>query len=438
VVALPYNGTDASQVSFAITNSNIEFGVAVYGLAETGTGVIGKVTGDGTGVVGASGQGGTGVSGSTTQTTSPAFQAAGVRGSNDNGPGVWGSSETFAGVYGEATSGGYGVWGSGFGDSVGVQGNATGINVAGVMGINSPGPGVWGRSVSNSGTAGQSETGYGAFGTTAGSGVAGVYGFAEDSTGVYGSSTNAWGVYGASTNSIGVLGETTASNGAGLYGTGYVGVEGRTNGTVNSQGVRGENAGSNTVGYAGYFNGRVTIFGNLAVNGTLTKSAGSFKIDHPLDPANKYLSHSFVESPDMKNIYDGIATLDGAGNATVILPDWFEALNGSVEQDSFRYQLTCIGGHAPVYIADEIRDNRFRIGGGLPDLRVSWQVTGIRHDAYAEKNRIPVEENKPSQEHGKYLSPEAHGLASSLGMQVPAADAPGRQVAAPVPYSLPH
>jgi hypothetical protein len=42
----------------------------------------------------------------------------------------------------------------------------------------------------------------------------------------------------------------------------------------------------------------LTIPGNLTVNGTLAKGSGSFVIDHPLDPANKYLYHSFVESPE--------------------------------------------------------------------------------------------------------------------------------------------
>ena len=42
----------------------------------------------------------------------------------------------------------------------------------------------------------------------------------------------------------------------------------------------------------------------------LSKSIGTFKIDHPLDPANKYLSHSFVELPDMMNIYNGNVMTD--------------------------------------------------------------------------------------------------------------------------------
>lgn len=93
----------------------------------------------------------------------------------------------------------------------------------------------------------------------------------------------------------------------------------------------------------------------------------------------------------MKNIYDGVLVLDENGEATVTLPDYFEALN----QD-FRYQLTRIGG--PVYIATEISGNQFQIAGGRTGLKVSWQVTGIRHDAYANALRIPVEVEKPASE----------------------------------------
>jgi len=150
---------------------------------------------------------------------------------------------------------------------------------------------------------------------------------------------------------------------------------------------------------------------NVSINGSLSKAAGSFKIDHPLDPTNKNLYHSFVESPDMKNIYDGVAILDNNGEAQVDLPAWFEALNRD-----FRYQLTCIGGFAQVYIAEEIANNRFKIAGGKPGLKISWQVTGIRKDAYAEKNRIPVEEDKPNQERGKYLYPKAFNLPESMGI----------------------
>jgi hypothetical protein len=149
-----------------------------------------------------------------------------------------------------------------------------------------------------------------------------------------------------------------------------------------------------------------TINGNLVVNGVVTKGGGGFKIDHPLDPANKYLSHSFVESPDMKNIHDGVALLDEHGEAVVELPMWFEALN-----TEFRYQLTCIGGYAPVYIAEKVHDNRFKIAGGEPGMEVSWQLTGIRRDAWANAHRLGVEEDKPPEEQGFYLHPELHGAS---------------------------
>ncbi|HKF54354.1 MAG TPA: hypothetical protein VKJ45_02885, partial [Blastocatellia bacterium] len=130
--------------------------------------------------------------------------------------------------------------------------------------------------------------------------------------------------------------------------------------------------------------------------------SGSFKIDHPLDPENKYLYHSFVESPDMKNIYDGTVTTDSGGTAVITLPDWFEALNRD-----FRYQLTVIGTFAQAIVAEKIRGNRFTIKTSIPSVEVSWQVTGIRRDAYANMHRIPVEETKPERERGTYLHPDA-------------------------------
>jgi hypothetical protein len=163
----------------------------------------------------------------------------------------------------------------------------------------------------------------------------------------------------------------------------------------------------NPTAAAGLFSGNVNVYGSLS------KSGGSFKIDHPLDPASKYLYHSFVESPDMMNIYNGNATLDERGEARVTMPDWFESLNRD-----FRYQLTCIGGFAPVFVASEISGNSFRIGGGFAGLKVSWQVTGVRRDAWAEANRIPVEQDKAVHEKGLYLHPELYGrsAADAIGL----------------------
>jgi len=206
------------------------------------------------------------------------------------------------------------------------------------------------------------------------------------------------------TNRSGVYGESRPFT-AGLNTGVSFGVRGTAFEGATAYGIYGH-ASSATTNYAGYFSG------NVHVTGTLSKGAGSFKIDHPLDPKNKYLQHSFVESPDMKNVYDGIALLDANGEATVVLPDYFDALNRD-----FRYQLTAIGSPGPnLFIAQEIADNRFIIAGGSPGRKVSWQITGIRRDAFAEANRIQVEVDKRPEERGKYLHPEAFGLGQSQGV----------------------
>jgi hypothetical protein len=218
-----------------------------------------------------------------------------------------------------------------------------------------------------------------------GPGSAGVRG-ANNGTGA-----NGYGVFGSQNGSgIGVIGYTP--NGLGVFGSsGSIGV-----------------AGHSTTGYAGYF------IGPVHVAGTLTKSAGSFRIDHPLDPAGRYLQHSFVESPDMKNVYDGVVRTDRRGYAVVRLPRYFAALNRD-----FRYQLTTVGAAswgATVGVWREIRRNRFTIRSSRPRVTVSWQVTGIRRDAYANAHRIRPDIAKPAGERGTYLHPELHGAGAARAL----------------------
>jgi hypothetical protein len=85
---------------------------------------------------------------------------------------------------------------------------------------------------------------------------------------------------------------------------------------------------------------------------------------------------------------------------------------------AFRYQLTAIGQPAPnLYIAEEVQDNRFKIAGGEPGMKISWQVTGIRQDPWAEQNRIVVEEYKATETRGFYLHPEVYGQPLSRSME---------------------
>lgn len=267
-------------------------------------------------------------------------------------------------------------------------------NYIGVAGIQSPYGFAW-PSGHQDGVFGHSSSGHGVYGETTGDwgNRSGVYGLAVNNNahGVTGWNTSAGpGVYGRSASGNGVYGYSEGS-GNGVYGY-----------SASGYGVYGYSASS----YAGYFNGQVYVVGYL------WKPGGGFKIDHPLDPENQYLNHSFVESPDMKNVYDGVVELDANGEAWVELPTWFEALN-----KDFRYQLTPIGAPGPnLYIAQEIQNNRFQIAGGRPGMKVSWQVTGIRHDPYAEAHPIPVEDEKPPEERGTYLYPVEHGMPETSGL----------------------
>jgi len=320
-------------------------------------------------------------------------------------PEVPGEPPSAAGVFGSSVAGGNGV--------TGFVGSATGVVGSSVRGI-----GVRGTSGDRDGVSGFS---------LAANGVRGVGGSGgrEIASGVFGSSEVGFGVRGVSTSRDGTVG-VTFGRGAGVSGLHFsrdpgLGVEGVSvlnNGvegfSFTSIGVRGEGrnggvhgicsssdsnvaavVGQNLSGFAGIFLGKVRVTGQLL------KGGGGFEIDHPLDPQNKSLSHSFVESPDMMNVYNGNVTTDAEGNAAVALPDYFEALN-----HEFRYQLTVIGQFAQAIVAEEIRNNRFAIKTDKPRVRVSWQVTGVRKDRWAAANRIPVEASKTGEEKGRYLHPD--------------------------------
>ena len=145
------------------------------------------------------------------------------------------------------------------------------------------------------------------------------------------------------------------------------------------------------------------FFGDVDIQGNLSKTGGTFKIDHPQDPANKFLIHSFVESPDMMNIYNGNITTDASGTATVTLPSYFQA-----ENVDFRYQLTPIGTFAQAIVATEIANNTFVIKTDKPNVKVSWMVTGVRNDVWAQEHRV-VDVVDKGNNRGKYLHPELYG-----------------------------
>jgi hypothetical protein len=210
-------------------------------------------------------------------------------------------------------------------------------------------------------------------GSGAGSQTAGLRGINDEGHGVQGQSISHIGVEGTSGTGTAIYAESQSG----------VGIWGVTDGGP----------------YAGLFQGDVHVAGNLS------KTGGGFTIDHPQDPGNKYLHHSFVESAERKNIYDGVAVLDEQGQAEVVLPGWFEALNRDL-----RYQLTALGSPAPnLHISREVSGGRFAIAGGAANQRICWQVTGVRDDQWARAHRLATEEDKSEDERGLYLHPQLHG-----------------------------
>jgi len=462
VVGVSYNGEAGVK-----GRCNKTDGVGTWGIADTGTsskGVYGQSVA-GVGVYGAS-TNNDGVVGSSTAASKSGVYGfdnvaggAGVTGRSTDGTGVAGFSTTGIGVYGENSNT------SRVGDKPGVYGKGDAED--GGQFISTNGNGVYGSGHGHGGYfsgvdegvygSGASWGGYfsgtnnGVMGSAAGSGN-GIYGY-NSGTGRAGffwvnNASNAASAFEVWSNgnasSRGIESEMTGLGDAGYFwinnaSNGHNALYATTNGTGNAGEFHVTNASNtaagvysltNGTGYAGAFriyntsSSAAALYcyttgtghalwcnGTANINGTIYSAGGAVKIDDPLDPANKYLSHSFVESPDMKNIYDGNVVTDANGDAAVTLPDYFEALN-----TDFRYQLTVIGQFAQAIVATEISGNAFTIETDKPNVKVSWQVTGIRQDAWANANRIPVEEDKPAAEQGTYLHPEAFGQPATMGV----------------------
>jgi hypothetical protein len=296
---------------------------------------------------------------------------------------------------------GYGVYG--------LETATTGTNY-GVLGVN--------NSINGAGVVGEGVSGVGGTSTVSPGGPGGYFiGFSAPS----GSGLNGYdGVDGYGGNAdpesptaggAGVMGLGGAAQGEPTFGdsagVGGVFVGGHATGDSplapsgsgdGVQGSPGSRSPNGAFGFAGNFDGDVNV------SGSFYASSKDFKIDHPLDPANKYLIHASVESSEMKNIYDGNITTDSEGHATVQLPEWFQVLN-----TDFRYQLTVIGQFAQAIVASEIENNQFEIRTSAPNVKVSWQVTGVRQDAYAKAHPLVVEQEKDARLRGFYIHPELYG-----------------------------
>lgn len=349
---------------------------------------------------------------------------------------------------------GIGVSSPGFPLSIQTNGPARAINAVNNTAAGTV-YGLWAQVLSPSGRGAigfsnaVSGTGAGFYGQSNSTDGRGVVGLGNASTGpnngVLGqtNSTSGRGVYGLATTTTGqtcgVFGQTNSSTGTGVAGTTTSGAPG-----ANTIGVSGIANSENAVGVYGRGNGSTAdVYGVLGVTSTPTgfglfsngntgaSGVKNFMIDHPNDPANKFLVHYSVESPEPYLIYRGTAVLDGSGSAVVELPHYFDEINKDPQ-----YQLTAIGAPAPMlHIASEIVDNEFVIAGGIPGMKVSWSVTATRNDAWVQQNPPSVEREKSATTRGKYLHPELYGQPASKAIfhvEPPVLTTPEVAVDAPV------
>jgi hypothetical protein len=332
----------------------------------------------------------------------------GVRGESGPGStarGVWGTSPAGRGVYGEATNtsgstfGVFGIARSDAGTGVFGSGGRYGVRASGgEIGVYSTADTIAVQAAGNL---------HGVYATTTSTAGAGV--FAAGPRFAVRANGGEYGVYGISDQS-GVFGE----GGAGVAGLGTAyGVHGASRdyalyGQGGSYGAYGQGSrygvwGWSINGQAGHFSGDVQVLGDL------TKSGGGFLIDHPGDPANRTLAHSFVEAPERLNVYRGTVTLNQRGGATVRLPPYDPLLNRD-----HHIQLTAVGAPAPnLHVARAVRNGRFAIAGGAPGQAVYWIVTGVRKDAWARTHPLRVVRAKKRSERGRFLNPTELGQPRS-------------------------
>lgn len=193
-------------------------------------------------------------------------------------------------------------------------------------------------------------------------------------------------------------------------------------GGFNSCGVYARNDTPDGIGIASA--GLIASDGGQADNtaiyayGDIAGSSKSFIIDHPIDPANKYLKHFSIESDEVLLIYRGQAILDENGKAYIELKDYQKAISKNIT-----YSLTPIGSPTIFYVEEEVDEaGLFVIAGDKPGAKVNWTIYAERDDAYfkAYPSKKVIEIEKTEETKGFYIHPVAHGKTTKEGLDQPA------------------
>jgi hypothetical protein len=133
-------------------------------------------------------------------------------------------------------------------------------------------------------------------------------------------------------------------------------------------------------------NGRVGIntdspTSTLHVNGSLSKSSGSFKIKHPLKPETHELVHSFVEAPQADNIYRGKVNLQN-GTAKVNIDTSVGMTEGTFAALNREIQVFTSNESDWDAVKGNVEGNILTINcqNSASTATVSWLVIGERQD----------------------------------------------------------
>jgi hypothetical protein len=125
--------------------------------------------------------------------------------------------------------------------------------------------------------------------------------------------------------------------------------------------------------------------GSVFVNGALSKSSGSFKIDHPLPAKTEThnLVHSFIEGPQADNIYRGkVALVDGS--ATVNIDDVAGMTDGTFAVLNREVQCFTSNETGWTAVRGSVSGNILTIeaqDASCTDT-ISWMVIGERQDKH--------------------------------------------------------
>ena len=146
--------------------------------------------------------------------------------------------------------------------------------------------------------------------------------------------------------------------------------------------VINEGCGTNTLKLSG---SNVSTSGNLHVGGTLSKTSGTFKIDHPLEDKKDthYLRHSFVEAPQADNIYRGKINLVD-GQATVNIDTVSNMTEGTFVALNRDIQCFTTNETGWTAVKGSVSDNVLTINAQDSSCAdtISWLVIGERQDPH--------------------------------------------------------